>query len=234
MNEIELVIFDMAGTTVNDEDSVNRCVRDALRAAGLEVSAVDVNRVMGLPKPRAIALLVERCGRLSDLGPRLEAIHRDFVARSIAFYRTDPAVREVAGSSKVFELLRGAGIRVALNTGFDRAITDVILARLGWSGDGRIDGTIASDEVARGRPHPDMIRELIRRLGVSAATRVAKVGDTPADLEEGTNAGCGLVIGVTNGSHSREELARFPHTHLIESIRHLPALIGLDPGLARD
>jgi phosphonatase-like hydrolase len=234
MDEIELVIFDMAGTTVNDEDSVNRCVRDALLAAGLEVSAVDVNRVMGLPKPRAIALLVERCGRLSDLGPRLEAIHRDFVARSIAFYRTDPAVREVAGASKVFERLRGAGIRVALNTGFDRAITDVILARLGWSGDGLIDGTIASDEVARGRPHPDMIRELIRRLGVSAATRVAKVGDTPADLEEGTNAGCGLVIGVTNGSHSREELARFPHTHLIESIRELPALIGLDPGLARD
>ncbi len=228
MDEIELVVFDMAGTTVNDEDAVNRCVRDALGTAGLSVSAADVNRVMGLPKPVAISMLIEENGRGADLGPRLEAIHRDFVARSIAFYRTDPSVREVEGASKVFDLLRRSGVRVALNTGFDRAITDVILGRLGWSGGGGpIDATIASDEVARGRPHPEMIRELMRTLGVGRALRVAKVGDTPADLEEGTNAGCGLVIGVTSGSHSRAELAPFPHTHLIESIRDLPALMGL-------
>jgi phosphonatase-like hydrolase len=232
MDEIQLVVFDMAGTTVNDEDAVNRCVRDALRSAGLEVSAVAVNRVMGLPKPLAISILIEENGRQADLGPRLDAIHRDFVARSIAFYREDPSVREVNGASRLFDLLRKAGIRVALNTGFDRTITDVILARLGWSGDGRVDGTIASDEVARGRPHPDMIRELMRRSGVSQASRVVKVGDTPADLEEGMNAGCGLVIGVTSGSHSREELAGYPHTHLIESIRDLPALLGLEPARA--
>jgi phosphonatase-like hydrolase len=230
MGEIELVIFDMAGTTVNDEDAVNRCVRDALRAAGLDVAAVDVNRVMGLPKPLAISILIEQNGRLPDLGPCLEAIHADFVSRSLAFYRTDPSVREVAGASGVFHALKRAGIRVALNTGFDRSITDVLLDRLGWTGGVLIDATIASDEVARGRPHPDMILELMRKLGVSQASRVAKVGDTPADLGEGTNAGCGLVIGVTSGSHTSQELACFPHTDLIESIRQLTALLGLDEG----
>ena len=30
--KIELVVFDMAGTTVNDDDGVNRCVREALAA----------------------------------------------------------------------------------------------------------------------------------------------------------------------------------------------------------
>jgi phosphonatase-like hydrolase len=228
MDEIEMVVFDMAGTTVNDEDAVNRCVREALGAAGLAVSAADVNRVMGLPKPVAISMLIEENGRGADLGQRLEAIHGDFVARSIAFYRTDPSVREVEGASRVFERLRRSGVRVALNTGFDRAITDVILGRLGWSAGAPIDATIASDEVALGRPHPEMIRALMSRLGVGRASRVAKVGDTPADLEEGTNAGCGLVIGVTSGSHSREELASFPHTHLIDSIRDLPALIRID------
>jgi phosphonatase-like hydrolase len=232
MDEIELVVFDMAGTTVNDEDAVNRCVRDALGTAGLEVSAADVNRVMGLPKPVAISMLIEENGRGADLGPRLETIHRDFVARSIAFYRTDRSVHEVEGASKVFDRLRRSGIRVALNTGFDRAITDVILGRLGWSGGGPIDATIASDEVVQGRPHPEMIRALMSRLGVGQASRVAKVGDTPADLAEGTNAGCGLVIGVTSGSHSREELTPFPHTHLIESVRELPALLGMSEGAA--
>ncbi len=49
--EIELVVFDMAGTTVNDDDSVNRCLRSSLAAAGLSVTAAQVNAVMGLPKP---------------------------------------------------------------------------------------------------------------------------------------------------------------------------------------
>ena len=76
-----------------------------------------------------------------------------------------------------------------------------------------------------------MIRELMRRLGVTQASRVVKVGDTPADLEEGKNAGCGTIVGVTSGTHSRQELAGSPHTHLIETIRDLPAVLGLD---ARD
>jgi len=68
----------------------------------------------------------------------------------------------------------------------------------------------------------------MRRLGVSNASRVAKVGDTPADLEEGHNAGCGLVVGVTSGTHPESELTPFPHTHLIDSIRDLPRILGLD------
>ena len=51
MSEIELVIFDMAGTTINDDDSVNRCVRAALENVGVTVTPAEVNRVMGIPKP---------------------------------------------------------------------------------------------------------------------------------------------------------------------------------------
>ena len=227
MSRIELVVFDMAGTTIHDADSVNRCLRDALGAAGLAVTRAEVNSVMGIRKPDAIAILVERSGRLDELGDRLEAIHRDFVARSIDFFQGDPTVHEIPGATRVFELLKREGIGVALNTGFDRKITDVILERLDWSGTPFIDSTISSDEVARGRPYPDMILKLMGRMGVRDPQRVAKVGDTPADLEEGRNAGCGLIIGVTRGTHSREELERHPHTHLIETIAELPDLLGL-------
>ena len=51
------------------------------------------------------------------------------------------------------------------------------------------------------------------------------MGDTPADLEEGHNAGCRLVIGVTQVTHVREQLAVFPHAHLIGSVAELPALL---------
>ena len=45
-----------------------------------------------------------------------------------------------------------------------------------------IDAVVTSDEVPHGRPHPDMIRQLMQRLGVQDPLRVAKVGDTRADL----------------------------------------------------
>ncbi len=84
---------------------------------------------------------------------------------------------------------------------------------------------LPSDEVEAGRPHPFMIRLLMRRLGVEDPSRVAKVGDAPADLLEGQNAGCGLVIGVTGGASTREQLEIYPHDHLIGSVADLPALL---------
>ena len=68
------------------------------------------------------------------------------------------------------------------------------------------------------------------RLAVDEVRRVVKVGDTPADLQEGERAGCGLVVGVTGGTHSRTELEGYYHTDLIETIADLPGLLGLDAG----
>jgi phosphonatase-like hydrolase len=232
---IELVVFDLAGTTVHDGDAVNACFRGTLAAWGLEADPAVVNSVMGLPKPEAIRILLNHVGRSRGITPTTEnvnAIHEAFTSRMCTYYATDPVVREVPGAVAVFEALRQAGIKVALNTGFFRPITEVLLKRLGWHSPAVIDADVTSDEVPRGRPHPDMIRHLMARLGVEDPHRVAKVGDTKADLEEGTNAGCALVIGVTTGSYSREQLLACPHTHILKSVAHVPALLfsAMGPG----
>ncbi len=77
----------------------------------------------------------------------------------------------------------------------------------------------------RGRPYPDMIRHLMDRLGIQDARNVAKVGDTWADLEEGHNAGCGVVIGVTSGSFTRRQLQERPHTHIVESVAEVVGVL---------
>jgi phosphonatase-like hydrolase len=225
---IELVVFDLAGTTVYDGDAVGSSFRATLAAWGFEADPAPVNSVMGLPKPQAIRILLEQGSNQRGTSPTTEqinAIHDDFTRRMRAYYATDPAVREIPGAAAVFATLRQAGIKVALNTGFFRPIADVLLARLGWRSPGVTDADVTSDEVARGRPHPDMIRHLMTRLRVHDASRVAKVGDTKADLEEGSNAGCGLVIGVTTGSFTRQQLQACPHTHIVESVVEVPALI---------
>ncbi len=224
MPPVDLVVFDMAGTTVRDAGgAVGRCLQQALAAAGVPVSPEAVNARMGLPKPEAIRQLLGAAAEPA----RVAAVHADFSERMIRHYAGSPEVGEVPGAGRVFARLRAAGVRVALDTGFHRAIVTVVLQRLGWREGETVDASIASDEVPRGRPHPDMIRTLMERLGVGDPRRVAKVGDAPADLEEGRAAGCGIVIGVTGGSHPREALERCPHTHLVETIAEVPALLGL-------
>jgi phosphonatase-like hydrolase len=224
---IELVVFDMAGTTVSEGGAVYQCLRDTLAVNGLEISANSIHEVKGMDKYEALRILIEKSDMREELMPGLDAIHEDFVERMIEFYRSDPSVGEIPGASDTFRLLRQAGVKVALNTGFSRDIAQTLIDRLGWERDELIDASVTSDEVDRGRPHPDMIRLLMMKLGVTDARRIAKVGDTRADLLEGRNAECGLVIGVTQGSSTREQLERFPHDHLIGSVAELPELLGV-------
>jgi phosphonatase-like hydrolase len=225
---IELVVFDMAGTTVYDGDAVNAVFRATLAGWGIKADPAFVNTVMGLPKPEAIRILLEQGSKQRGASPTAEqinAIHEDFTRRMRDYYATDPAVREIPGAAAAFAVLRRTGIKVALNTGFFRPVADVLLTRLGWCSPAVIDADVTSDEVLRGRPDTDMIRCLMTRLSILDARQVAKVGDTKADLEEGTNAGCGLVIGVTTGSFTREQLQACPHTHILESVVDVPALL---------
>jgi len=222
---IELVVFDMAGTTVDDQGVVNRCFRESLAAQGLIAEPEAVDAVMGLPKPEAFRILIGRSDLAGQLAGKLDAIHADFVSRMVKFYRDDPSVREVPGSTALFAKLKAAGVKIGVDTGFSREIADTILKRLGWNENGLIDASVCSDEVSRGRPHADMIIKLMTRLGVTDPKRVIKVGDAPADLDEGFAANCRWVVGVTWGSHSRDQLERYAHTHLVDSMDELTRLL---------
>lgn len=224
--KFDLVVFDLAGTTVRDNRDVHRMLQKAMKNSGVEVSLDDANVVMGIPKPVAIRQLLEK--RYS--GPReisedwIDSIHHDFVVEMIRFYREDISVGEKEGVSQTFTALRKMGMKVFVDTGFDRLITHPLLERLGWTSKGLIDGSVTSDEVEKGRPYPDLIFEAMRQAGVSDVRRVVKVGDTASDIQEGKSAGCGLVVGVTSGAFSREQLNQEKPDYLIEQ---LPEIISL-------
>ena len=63
------------------------------------------------------------------------------------------------------------------------------------------------------------------QLRIDDAREVAKVGDTKVDIEEGRNAGCGLVVAVTTGAYTREQLEQYYPDHIIDSLQQFPALI---------
>ena len=66
---------------------------------------------------------------------------------------------------------------------------------------------------------------LFRSTGVTSVHEVMCVGDTVLDLEAGRNAGVRYAVGVLSGAHGKAQLEKAPHTHLIECVAQLPALI---------
>ena len=222
----QLVVFDMAGTTVYDDKFVHQVLGDSLKAYHVNVSLEEINQVMGWPKPTAISKLLHMAhGRMPETS-LVEQIHGEFENNMVAFYRNDIRVKEKEGASALFAWLKKEGIRVALDTGFSRVIADTIIQRLGWD-DSLIDVSVTSDEVQNGRPFPDMILKAMELTQVTDPLSVVKVGDTASDIQQGFKAGCGLVVGVTTGAYAADELAKYRPNHLISRLSELRSLLEL-------
>jgi len=217
---IKLVVFDMAGTTVEDNNSVAAVLQYAMKSFGYDTSMEDVNKVMGYPKPVAIKALLEQYGENNEAADaaKVAAIHDVFVGEMMTHYQQSPVIREKEGVRDTFIKLKEQNIKIGIDTGFSRNIADAIFDRLGWKEAGLFDVSITSDEVANGRPYPDMIFKAMQLTDVADVAHVAKVGDTASDMQEGFAAGCKYVIGVTTGSYTAEELQQEPHTHLINHL----------------
>ncbi|HXB95646.1 MAG TPA: HAD family hydrolase [Puia sp.] len=227
MSSIQLVVFDIAGTTVRDNGYVADAFIGAFRDFGIEMPLAEVKKVMGFRKIDAISILLGQFApEYGEEDIFIDRIHTRFIDRMIDFYRNDEDLAPLPHVEEVFAALHGKGIRIALNTGFNRSITDTILHRLRW--DDRhpyIDKTICSDEVVHGRPYPDMINVLISDLGIDSSDRVLKVGDTEVDVEEGRNAACGMVVSVTTGAYTRAQLEASRPDFIIDDLRELLPII---------
>jgi len=225
--DIALIVFDIAGTTVKDDNKVGEAFQATLEKFGYRIPFEQITPYMGYEKHEAITeiLKIYQNGGTAIEDAQVSAIHRSFVGRMIRYYETSDDMEALPYVEETFAALHEKGVKIAINTGFSRNIADIIVEKLGWFQRGLIDYLIASDEVPRGRPHPDMIRRLMAKAGVENPLQVAKVGDTEVDINEGRNAGCRYVVGVTTGAYTREELQKYHPTHIIDDIREVVDII---------
>lgn len=217
---IKLVVFDMAGTTVKDENKVTQTFKNALQEYGYDVPGQIINPLMGYKKIVAITKMLH----LYEADPSkitldlIHQIHETFVRLMIEYYQQADFLEALPNAESTLLSLKKAGIQIGINTGFSRDIAEVIIKRLEWREKGVFDYLVCSDEVAEGRPNPGMINRLRQLAGISEADEVAKVGDTEVDIREGQNAGCKYVIAVTTGAFTRAELEPYHPTHIIDDI----------------
>lgn len=217
---IKLVVFDMAGTTVDEDNVVYKTVRAVINEAGYDYALEQVLEFgAGKEKEQAIRDVLALDGQPHS-DEEVAAIFANFKSRLAQAY-AELNVREQHGASLVFRQLRDAGIKVALNTGYDRATAEGLLSKIGWQVGADIDALVTACDVTNGRPKPDMIQQAMAQTGIDSAAHVAKIGDSQIDIHEGQNAGCGMTFGVTTGSQTVDLLQTANPTKVVASLSEM-------------
>ncbi|MHB8574587.1 MAG: HAD family hydrolase [Dehalococcoidia bacterium] len=227
MSRLELVVFDLAGTLIDDGGAVLNAYRLALSGERLPFTEDELQAARGGNKRAVMQMMAERgLGAGADADAAAARAYACFDAALSDEYQNGP-LAPMAGAEQALQLLRAAGLKLATNTGFPRSLARLALARLDWL-EAPFDAHVAGDEVPDGRPAPYMIQLAMQRTGVHNAGRVLAIGDTPLDLRAGSNAGVAGVVGVLTGTHGVDTLGRVRHTHILPSVAALPDLIAAE------
>ncbi|MCE7996068.1 MAG: HAD-IA family hydrolase [Roseivirga sp.] len=223
-NSIKAVVFDMAGTTVDEGKTVYRCVKEAIARFGYEYSLEEVmGQIGGMNKKEGIRLLMSASGEVSE--EVVSGAFELFRNKVEEVYSTDHDIKEKIGATDLFRFLKEREIKVVLDTGYYRSTADILIDRMDWENENLIDYSVTSDEVAKGRPEPLMIQKMVDHFELGNADKVIKVGDTRSDIEEGHNAGCCAVVGISSDMYSCQDLLDMGATHAIDELDELKEII---------
>jgi phosphonatase-like hydrolase len=225
LNKIRLAVFDMSGTTIVDKNEVLDCFYDALLETGILKEKSHINTMMGWSKIEVFRTIwAEELGDFSAIVEDRAQYSFGVFKKKLEEYYANNDMHPTVGCLEIFDYLRSKDIKIALNTGFYRQITDILLDKLNWKVGRDIDFSITSDEVKQGRPQPFMIQTIMNYFNIENPRQVFKIGDTPSDLQEGRVVGC-WSFGVTNGSHTHAELAVHDNDGLFTSLEAFMAFL---------
>jgi phosphonatase-like hydrolase len=221
---IKMIVFDMAGTTVNENMIVYKTLQRCINEAGFNFTMEEVlAEGAGKEKVDAIRTILRVYANQQDDG-LTENIYQNFIVALQKAYDTEDILPQ-DNAEELFRALRQKDILIVLNTGYNEKTANQLITKLGWEKGVEFDSLVTATDVPHNRPHPDMILLAMRQFGIDDAREVAKVGDSIIDIEEGANAGCGLNIGITTGAHTREQLKSANPDRIIDNLFELVPLI---------
>lgn len=221
----KLIVFDMAGTTVDEDNVVYKTLQKVIVRGGYDVTLETVlEHGAGKEKLQAIKDIIAVVGDATNIAQQSEEIFQDFLEQLETAY-AELDVKTFEGTESLFDYLHQQGVKVALNTGYNRHTATTLLGKLGWQEGKQYDTLVTADDVQLGRPYPDMIFLAMEQLDVEDAADVIKIGDSAIDVEEGKAAKCGMTLGVTTGAQTAEQLKVANPDYIVDSLLYLKELI---------
>lgn len=221
---IKMIIFDMAGTIVNEYNLVYKCLHDTLVSHGHKVSLEFILEFgAGKEKKQAIEEILHRINGIEPLDFLVNEYYTYFSHNLLRQYRNS-TISIFEGTIELFTYLKFHDIKIVLNTGYSCEIANLIMQSLNIKLELIIDLLICADLVEQGRPSPAMIFKACEQFNISPSETI-KVGDTIIDIQEGLNAGVSLSIGITTGAQSRSMLSNANPHYIIDKLQELMPII---------
>jgi len=211
----EAVVFDLDGVLIQSEEVWDEVRERYTRERGGRYDAEIQRAMMGMSSTEWSSFLHETAG-ISDAP---EEINHAVVQLMLAAYRehlplVDGAVEAVQRLAAAFPL--------AVASSSNRPLIDAVLDAAGL--EAYFAATVSSEEVAHGKPAPDVYLEAARRLGAEA-TRCAAVEDSHGGIRSAKAAGM-RVIAIPNATYPPDEEALAQADVVLRSLAELtPAVV---------
>lgn len=213
----DAVVFDLDGVLMDSEQLWNAAKQALVRDAGGRWREDSPRAMMGMSSPEWSAYMREQLG--VDLAD--EKINRDVVRRIEELYRARLPV--LPGAVEAVRALRGRW-PLGVASSSNREIIDLVLDLAGLTD--LFVVTVSSEEVARGKPAPDVYQEAARLVGVEPDRCVA-IEDSSNGLRAAAAAGM-AVIAVPNTHYPPDQDALALAAAIVETTGEVtPTLIEL-------
>lgn len=205
----DLLVFDWDGTLMDSAEAIVEAVQAACDDLGLPVPSDENARfIIGMSLHDALAHIL----------PELDAAQHPLVAERYRhhFLQRDSSTALFPGAAETIRELHAAGFLLAIATGKSRRGLDRGLETTGLTG--YFHATRCADE-GFCKPHPGMLTELIRLLGV-AHERTLMIGDTSHDMAMAQSAQVAR-LGVAYGAHVRHALLAYEPLACVDAFSEL-------------
>jgi HAD superfamily hydrolase (TIGR01509 family) len=154
------VIFDLDGTLVDSEPHYYEAGRQVLAEHGIpDFTWADHERYVGISTLETVTLWKHEYGLHASVDALLAAKNRRYLELARTGTRVYPEMR------KFVELLATDGVPMAVASGSSHEAITAILSGTGL--DTQLRTVVSADEVAHGKPAPDVFLEAARRLGAA-------------------------------------------------------------------
>ncbi len=193
MPHLEAVVFDLDGLLINSEDLYLEAGDQLLRRRGKTHDAALREQMTGRPARDALRIMIAY-HRLPDTVDALAA-----ESRAVLESLLDTSLEAMPGLHALLDAIEGAGLPAAVATSATRRFAGDLLARLDLNP--RFRFVLAAEDVAHGKPAPDVYLLAAKRLGLPPE-RMMVLEDSGIGCRAALAAGA-LTVAVPN-RHTRD------------------------------
>ena len=217
---INMLVFDMAGTTINENGLVYKILYQTIKDFGINIKQNDIDKWHSFNKYEVLDHFLINSSSFNNFDDIIlykNTLHQNFNNNLNKEYFNNDSIQLIHKNlPNLFNKIRQKNIKICLNTGFNKNIQESIIHKLNMNE--FIDDYISSEDVIKGRPHPFMIQKLMKKHNINNPNTIIKFGDSKNDILEGLNSNVCASIGVLNGANNINTLLSAKPNMIINSV----------------